>query len=302
VVVLLALVLAPTALARSPLRPRPEPLTRAIHIHYRAHDGTVRPAWLLLPTAYDGSPIPLVISPHGRGVGSVENADLWGDLPGEGDFAVVNPAGEGRRTRFYSWGDPGEIADLARMPDIVEAHGVRIDPSRVFAFGGSMGGQETLLLVARYPQLLAGAAAFDPATDMATRYRDFAALPDGLVLQRLARREVGGTPVEDARAYAARSPDHYVRQLAFSGVRLQLFWSSRDRIIADQLHETQALANEIRATNPKAKVSVFHGEWRHTAEMRPLRRLPRALERFGLLPKFDVPPLDPATPAPSPVV
>ena len=37
-----------------------------------------------------------------------------------------------------------------------------------------MGGQETLLLVARHPHLLAGAAAFDPATDMARRYRDFA--------------------------------------------------------------------------------------------------------------------------------
>ena len=73
----------------------------------------------------------------------------------------------------YSWGYRGQIDDLARMPRIVEAHGVRVDRSRIYAIGGSMGGQETLLLAALHPHLLAGAAAFDPATDMrpATRLR-----------------------------------------------------------------------------------------------------------------------------------
>ena len=46
------------------------------------------------------------------------NARFWGNLPAEGDFAVVNPGGEGRRLRQYSWGDPGQIDDLARMPDL----------------------------------------------------------------------------------------------------------------------------------------------------------------------------------------
>jgi pimeloyl-ACP methyl ester carboxylesterase len=286
----------------APLRPAVQPLTRAVRFSYRAHDGTLRPAWLLLPADYAGQPIPLVISPHGRGVGAAANADLWGDLPGEGQFAVINPAGEGRRTHFYSWGDPGEIADLARMPAIAEAHGVNVDPSRIYAFGGSMGGQETLLLVARYPHLLAGAAAFDPATDLARRYRDFATLPGGRVLQRVARREVGGTPTRDPRAYALRSPDYFVRQIAFSGVPLQLYWSLRDRVIVDQVSETGALAAEIRELNPAARVWDFEGDWSHTAEMRPLRRLPRALARFGLLPRDDVPSLSPITPEPSPVV
>lgn len=297
---LLTLVLFPVGAANGILQPRPQPLTRRIRITYRAHDGVTRPAWLLVPIAYDGAPIPLVISPHGRGIGAADNADLWGDLPGEGNFAVINPSGEGRRTQFYSWGDPGEIADLARMPEIVEAHGVRV--SRVYAVGGSMGGQETLLLVARYPRLLSGAVAFDPATDMARRYRDFASLPGGHGLQRLARLEVGGTPATDLHAYAIRSPDDYVRQLAFSGVPLQLYWSSRDRIIVDQIHETQALADAILALNPEADVAVFHGDWLHTAEMQPMRRLPRALARFGLLPGFDVPPLPPIRPSPSPVI
>ena len=42
-----------------------------------------------------------------------------------------------------------------------------------------MGGQETLLLLARFPGLLAGAAAFDAPTNMAARYRAFDRLPYG---------------------------------------------------------------------------------------------------------------------------
>src|SRR5205823_4793518 len=122
-------------------------------------------------------------------------------------FAVVNPEGQGRELALYSWGDPGEIDDLARMPQIV-AHALpwlRIDPHRIYAFGGSMGGQETLLLVARFPQLLAGAASFDAPTRMAVRYFDFLQLRFGHHLQALARDEIGGTPQSDRRAYLIRS-------------------------------------------------------------------------------------------------
>jgi pimeloyl-ACP methyl ester carboxylesterase len=169
------------------------------------------------------------------------------------------------------------------MPAIVRAHGVHVDPRAVYAVGGSMGGQETLLLVARHPHLLAGAAVFDAATDMARRYWDFEDLKNGFTLQHLAREEIGGTPLTSPRAYAARSPDTYVRQIALSGVPLQLYWSTRDRVISDQVDETGALVAAIRGWNPAAPVEVFRGTWRHTAEMRWTKRLPGALRRFGLL-------------------
>jgi pimeloyl-ACP methyl ester carboxylesterase len=258
-------------------------------IHYVAHDGVLRPAYLLLPVGYHGQKIPLVISPHGRGVDERINARLWGDLPGEGGFAVINPAGEGRRLHWYSWGAPGQISDLARMPALAEAAGVNVERRRIYAVGGSMGGQETLLLAARHPHLLAGAAAFDPATDMTRRYFDFAALPDGRTLQALARAEIGGTPAQVPQAYARRSPDHYAKQLAESGIPLQLYWSTDDRVIADQKLETGHLATAILSDRPSERVWDFTGDWVHTAEMRATRRLPRALARFGLLPWKDVP-------------
>jgi pimeloyl-ACP methyl ester carboxylesterase len=261
--------------------PGPHPLRRTIL--YRAHDGAYREAILLLPHGYGRHAIPLVISPHGRGVTAAANARLWGDLPDEGDFAVINPAGEGRRLGLYSWGDPGQISDLARMPAIAQTHGVHVDRHRVYAIGGSMGGQEVLLLAARHPHLLAGVVAFDPATNMARRYWDFAKLPHGRHLQALARREVGGTPLTTPAAYAARSPETYARQLALSHVPIELYWSKRDRVIADQIDESAVLVEEILGWNPHAPLLSFHGEWQHTAEMHAYRRLPPALVRLGLL-------------------
>jgi len=151
---------------------------RTIQIAYRTHDGDLRAAYVLVPDWYgpDRHPrLPLVISPHGRGVPADDNADRWGDLPALGSFAVVNPEGQGRRFTRFSWGYSGQIDDLARMPEIVRRRlpWLRLDTSRVYAFGASMGGQESLLLLARHPSLLAGVAAFDPVTDMANRYWDF---------------------------------------------------------------------------------------------------------------------------------
>jgi poly(3-hydroxybutyrate) depolymerase len=273
----------------APARPS---LPEEVHVYaisYRAHDGLSRRAYLSLPAWYSPSqdpPIPLVISPHGRGVGAQSNIKRWGDLPAIGDFAVINPEGQGRKLTLFSWGDPGEIRDLARMPSIVE-HAVpwlRVDRRRVYAFGGSMGGQETLLLLARFPRLLAGAASFDAPTNMAARYRAFDGLPFGDGLQRLARREIGGTPRTDPVGYEARSPLDYAAKIARSGVPLQIWWSTRDRTVTDQQHESGLLYREIKRFNRAAPVDEFVGAWSHTSEMKAHGYLPYALSRFGLMP------------------
>jgi pimeloyl-ACP methyl ester carboxylesterase len=163
---------------------------------------------------------------------------------------------------------------------------LHIDSRRIYAFGGSMGGQETLLLVAHYPRLLAGAAAFDAPTNMAARYAAFPLLPFGLGLQRLARIEFGGTPLQDPRAYTLRSPLDWARQIAFSGVPLQIWWSTRDKIVVDQRRESGLLYRDIKRLNPAAPVKEYVGTWAHTAEMRASARLPFALAQFGLIPPY----------------
>jgi poly(3-hydroxybutyrate) depolymerase len=265
---------------------------RVIPIAYRAHDGLMRRAYVIVPAAYvPGTPIPLVISPHGRGVGARTNVRRWGRLPAVGHFAVVNPEGQGRALTLFSWGDAGEIRDLSHMPNIVEQAlpWLRVDRHRVYAFGGSMGGQETLLLVARYPSLLAGAAAFDAPTNMAARYRAFVGQPLGTSLRTLARREIGGTPETDPRGYALRSPLDWAPSIASSGVPLQIWWSTRDRIVTDQRDESGLLYRMIKRLDPDAPVTQFVGNWAHTTEMKSHGYLPYALSRFGLMPPRDEP-------------
>jgi pimeloyl-ACP methyl ester carboxylesterase len=270
---------------------------RTMTITYTAHTGAERSATVLAPLAYDGTPLPLVISPHGRGGSGAGNAALWGSLPTVGNFVVVNPDGAGDRLERFSWGAQGQVDDLARMPEIVERElpWLRVDRHRIYAFGGSMGGQETLLLVAGHPELLAGAAAFDSLVDFPHQYAQFPRLACkapcsgwggslGRTLQRLARTEVGGTPAGAPGEYAARSPIAHAREIAASDVPLQLWWSTEDRIVVDSSTQSGALLEALRREGPKAPVLAFEGTWAHTHEMRATALLPHALAQFGLMP------------------
>ena len=258
-------------------------------IHYRAHNGVRRPALVLIPARYGPNhpppPLPLVISPHGRGVRALSNAKLWGGLPALGDFAVVCPGGMGRRLPLHSWGYSGQIDDLARMPQVVSGAlpWLRVAAGRVYALGGSMGGHETLLLIGRHPHLLAGAAAFDSVTNLYKRYSDFALISNGRTLQALARVEVGGTPQTNPTGYVLRSPTHWVEQIAHSGVRLQIWWSTADAIVVDQAHQSAHFYQQLKKLHPTAPVEAVVGTWRHTAEMHANTRLPEAVEWLGLL-------------------
>jgi len=273
---------------------------RTWKVSYRAHDGERRIAYIVLPAWYGPKQhirIPLVISPHGRGVSAHANARLWGSLPARGMFAVISPEGAGRKLSRFSWGSVGQIDDLARMPTIARRTlpWLRIDAHRVYAIGGSMGGQETLLLLARHPGLLAGAAAFDSVTDFARQYRNFPRIPCdnachkqfhgpvGRTLQSLARAELGGTPRSRPRAYAVRSPVTYVRSIAASCVPLQLWWSFADRIVLNQAQQSAALFKKILALNPRAPIQAYVGSWVHSHEMQASTRLPLALADFGLI-------------------
>jgi pimeloyl-ACP methyl ester carboxylesterase len=271
---------------------------RTVSFDYRAHDGLVRRAFVILPRWYGphfDPPLPLVISPHGRGVGALANVRLWQDFPAIGHFAVVNPQGQGRRLGLYSWGDPGEISDLLRMPELVrEAYPwIQINLRRVYAIGGSMGGQEALLMVARRGNGLAGAAAFDAPTNLAERYFFFPRLTNGLWIQSLLRSEVGGTPRLAPHSYAVRSPLHWARAIAFSHVPLELWWSRRDQIVRDGATQSGLLFRRIQTLNPTAPAEEFIGRWRHSTEMGA--KLPVALRSFGLWPPFTRHPFRPAS-------
>jgi hypothetical protein len=267
-------------------------------IDYRSHDGRSRNAWVALPSWYGPQrdpALPLVISPHGRGVNGLANAHLWGRLPALDGFAVVSPDGQGRRLALYSWGYEGQISDLARMPEIVQRAlpWLRIAPDRIYAVGASMGGQEALLLTAESLGLLEGTAVFDAPTDLALQYRLFPRLrcgpvcmrqwkePIGLGLQRLARIEVGGSPGQVPAAYAERSPVHDLGELAQAGVPIGLWWSVRDRLVPARREE--AFLDALLARSPHLRTDHVVGAWPHVLAMR--LNLPAALRWLGLAPR-----------------
>ena len=282
---------------------------RWLEIRYTAHDGRSRKAVVLLPHGYkpgNNPSIPLVIAPHGRGHTGAQDAPRYGDLPSIGNFAVVSPDGEGRRLHYYSWGARGQIDDLAHMADKVESAlpWVHIDRSRQYAIGGSMGGQETLLLVGEYPHLLAGASAVDGVVDFPLQYRNYPRLPCNAVcrrrigdagahMQKLAVREIGGTPVSVPQLYAERSPLTYAAAIASSCTRLQIWWSREDKVVTDSAQQSGRMFEMLGELNPQAPVDEYVGSWPHTRALRARFDLPRMLTGLGLLPeRFDVERLD----------
>jgi pimeloyl-ACP methyl ester carboxylesterase len=277
------------------------PSAQLITITYTTHNGHERNAYVQLPHGYGPNsrrPLPLVISPHGRGIEGSVNARRFGNLPTLGNFAVVSPDGHGRRLSLHSWGFSGQIDDLARMADVVEAAlpWLHLDRNRIYAVGGSMGAQETLLLAGRYPDLLAGAVAVDGPADFALQYRNFGRLPCdaacasrgwgqvGPARQRLARREIGGNPSTAAAQFAARSPLSYTRQIASSCVPVQLWWSRTDGTVLDAAKQSGRMFRALTRANPAAPVDEFVGDWPHTEAMRDRTDLPKMLAGLGLLP------------------
>jgi pimeloyl-ACP methyl ester carboxylesterase len=298
----LASTYAPSSCADASLHVDGGTSVRIWTIEYTSHGGARRSATVVVPAWYGPARnprIPLVISPHGRNGTGRKNAGYWGNLPAVGGFAVVNPDGMGRRLASNSFGYRGQIDDLARMPELVAAAlpWLRVDRDRIYALGSSMGGQETLLLVARHPRLLAGAVAMDSVTDLDRRY---AQMPDtdcdvrcldrynkpyGLILQRKLSEEVGGDPSDEGREYADRSPLDQAKRIARSGVPVSIWWSAKDRIVTDQAHQSGALYRTLRLLDKCAPVSEYVGSWRHSHEMRAGQLLPLALVKLGLLPK-----------------
>ena len=280
--------------------------SRVVTIEYTTHNGRTRKAYVQLPDGYgpgSNPAIPLVISPHGRAVDGKINTRRWTNLPTLGHFAVVSPDGFGRVLPLHSWGAPGQIHDLARMPDIVEAAlpWLHVDRRRIYAVGGSMGAQETLLLAARYPRLLAGAVAVDGPADFALQYDNFPRLkcdaeclsrgwgPIGLAKQKLARREIGGTPESAPAKFAERSPLSYAHRIAESCVPIQIWWSRTDETVLDPERQSGRMVETLRRLHPRGGVDEFVGDWPHTEAMRSETDLPKMLVGLGLLPvSFDV--------------
>ena len=309
-------------------------------VTYLAWDGvTARRAIVVLPRAWGPKhhphPLPLVISPHGRNNFALNNArGYWQNLPAAGPFALVCPDGLARahsaatdpedappNPSLFTYGNVGHVHDLARMPQIVEATlpWLELELTKIYVLGSSMGGQETLLLAARYSKALAGghgrlagAGAFDAPCDLAvqcgylTHHRpDVAAdmieevgaqpasvhgwnLEAGYFNRKARRQETIGSllaqlPKRQA-AWNERSALRFARTLARLPFPLRLYWSTEDVVVGNQERDqTGKLYAAIEKLAPRANVTPIRGQWAHSHEFFPGKQLGAALTAFGLI-------------------
>jgi hypothetical protein len=252
-----AAVVAPLALALYPGGPGAR--TRWVDVRFTGPGGFADSVLVGLPTWYgpeDDPPLPLVISPHSRGLTPWRAARRWGDLPGRDGVVVLEPGLHGRVIPRRSWAWPPDVAELARLPRIVSSRlpYLRYDRRRVYAAGFSMGGQEALMMLARRPDLFAGVVAADPVTDLARRWGQFRSSLLSRGEQQAVTREVGATPSRAPWLYVRRSPLAFARTIAFSRVPLELWWNPRDPVVVDQRTQAGALYRAIRRLAPGAPV------------------------------------------------
>ena len=261
-------------------------------IRYRAHTSVLRWAVLIAPTQFGpgnpSPPLPLVVSPHGRGVRARTNArdvgeprrtrNLRGHLPGrDGPPPPAPLVGLSRARSTTSCGCRRSSRRTGRG-----SASTRIASTRSAA---AWADTRRLLLVSRPAARLAGAVAFDSVTDFVRRYDDFAALGrKGRVLQALARLEVGGTPATHRDAYLRRSPAHFAQKIASSGVPLQMWWSDADEIVTGQENQSGKLFAELHALGTAGPLEKVTGSWSHTAESYRDLQLPGAVQWLGLVP------------------
>jgi pimeloyl-ACP methyl ester carboxylesterase len=330
----------PIAAARPSRATWPWQHTKPWTVNYLAWDhATARQAIVVLPREWGPNhhphALPLVISPHGRNNHALNNArGYWQNLPAAGPFALVCPDGLARahsaqtdpvdlppNPSLFTYGNVGHVHDLARMPKIVEATlpWLRLQRDRVYVLGSSMGGQETLLLAARYPNALsgghgklAGAAAFDATCDLAVQCGYLTNHNPGVAANMI--EEVGRRPAStrgwnlEARyfnrkrrrqetigsllaqlpkgqaAWNQRSALSFTRKLASLPFPLRLYWSTEDVIVGNQQRDqTGKLFTAIERLAPNAHVTPIRGQWAHSHEFFPGKQLGAALAAFGLI-------------------
>jgi predicted peptidase len=234
-------------------------------------DGCEQTANIYSPAVETSGSLPLVLAPHP--ITWTAEDDYHGGLEGlmrkyhpgyygladKYQVIIAMPHGHHHKEELCSVAGPEQISDMNDLIDALEEFGYRVDKSRVYVSGISMGGQEALVLAGKYPDRITAVCVFNPIVDLAAWQEDLAnsevpEIREYGTADRIAN-EVGCYPDEMTEPYAERSATNYVDGL--SKVPTLVYWSEQDLIVPRQIsHHTYLLykmVKDMSLTNPFAE-------------------------------------------------
>ncbi len=249
-----------------------------------SYDGEETWSMLHIPDAYTpGVPAPLVISCHGMG-GSATDA-LNGVSPHSGPrgWIVAAPHTHGERS-----GGETSLGARAAQHDVLDLmlyclDHYDIDVDRIYLTGGSMGGLQTTLSAAKYPDLFAAAWEWMGPTDLEIIWYE---LDGSLLFQQLADDtviECGGDPAEMLFEYRRRSAVEYAMNLRT--VPFKIGHGRTDILVYP--HHARDLDAAIRSWDPQHYDGVFWHWGSHWILPRQTERTMEWFEDKRLLPSPD---------------
>ena len=227
---------------------------------YASWNGRVRTLLIAYPRSAPATGAPLLVTNHPAGMSMICTDEVALAAVRAG-YALACLSGQGVVTRAFSYGSAGQIADLARAPQLVESRipDIRLDATRQYLAGSSMGGTEALLVALRYPTAYDGVASLDPVTDLARRH---GSLP--LSRRPLLEAECGGTPAMRPECYAVRSPIEVLPHAQGLPRHLLVWYSDRDPVSGEPL-QVPAFVAALQARDLAGKLDVRVGDWGHGA-------------------------------------
>lgn len=185
-------------------------------------DGTPQPSVVVVPDACDpGTPAPLLIGMHTWSSHYLQMVESYGKLAVRHGWLLILPNFRGPNKASNPNGTQAG-GSLYMQHDIIDAYRYmlqnhKVDADRVYATGGSGGGHATLLIVSKYPDLFAAAAAWCPVSD----FRDWWSVQNGYAkdVEAVTGGRPGDSPEVDFE-YLRRSPRTFMTNLAHVPVML----------------------------------------------------------------------------------
>jgi dipeptidyl aminopeptidase/acylaminoacyl peptidase len=189
-------------------------------------DKSDQKAEIYVPTAHDGKkelPLLLFCHPMGmsmtaaRGIGHHETAERMGWLVVCPELHGLNTEG---KTSFGAIPAQHDAIDAIRFMQKT----YKVDDSRIYVDGRSMGGTLSLLLAAKHPHIFAAAMAGSAPTDFT--------ISNGKPFPEVLIKEMGGTREENLFEHLRREPVQYARNLRYTPI--MLWHGTVDRLVPPQ--------------------------------------------------------------------